>query len=71
MTYRINYGNGQVSDLYNSYDAARASLRAVASNDGSDAYRIQRYDAGTADDPGDWVGIGKAGRLATAAREGI
>lgn len=49
--YRINYGNGQVSGTYTSLKAAVAELR-------TDPYRasiwIERYDAGSADDPGDW-----------------
>lgn len=49
--YRINYGNGQVSGTYTSLKAAVAELR-------SDPYRtlmwIERYDAGYADEPGDW-----------------
>jgi len=71
MTYRINYANGQVSGTYSSYEAVKRALLAERSFPWAKSFWIQRYDAGTADDPGDWVRIGKAGRLATAAREGI
>lgn len=69
MTYRINYGSGEVSGTYETYAEARRISRGGAAPgcplaDEAGAYRIERYNAGSADSPGEWIGLGKAGRLA-------
>lgn len=69
MTYRINYGSGEVSGTYETYAEARRHLARCASPgcplaDEAPNYRIERYDAGSADSPGEWIGLGEAGRLA-------
>lgn len=66
MQYRINYGNGQVSETIGNYRVARQALEGLRGELYADLARIQRY-AGD----GEWVGLGKAGRLASDAREGI
>ena len=66
MTYRISYGNGQVTNDYDSYAEARRDLESMRTHDWAEDLRIQRYDG-----EGEWVYIGKAGRLATLTREGL
>jgi hypothetical protein len=66
MKYRINYDNGQVSQTFTSYRAAKAELLRDAADPWAATYRIQRY-AGE----GEWVSIGQAGRLETGNSEGI
>lgn len=66
MQYRINFGNGQVSNTYECYKAVRAELRAQAGDPHAASFRIQQY-AGA----GEWCGLGPAGRLATDGRNGI
>ena len=66
MQYRINYGNGQVSETIGNYREAREALAGLRGELYADLARIQRYDGA-----GEWVNMGKAGRLATDAREGI
>lgn len=58
--YRINYGNGQVSETFRDLRAAMRALRAESGSVGHPAC-IERYEPGTADDPGDWfpIGIGR------------
>jgi hypothetical protein len=62
MEYRISYGNGQVSETFGSYAAARTALMHQVEFDrkcgsSSASLRIQLYDG-----DGEWVGLGKAGR---------
>lgn len=60
MEYRVNYGNGQVSRTYTSLAEAARDLES-ARFDGSHA-KLQRYEAGSADDPGMWVTRPSSGR---------
>lgn len=54
MRYRVNYGNGQVN-----YQPSLAACRREIS--GMELYKkqafIQRYEAGSADCPGEWVRV--------------
>lgn len=65
MCYRIHYGNGQVSRTFHSYASVRAELVSLRGTQYAHLYRIQRHDGE------DWIGLGKAGRLATAELEGL
>ena len=66
MTYRINYGNGQVGPTKSTYAEARRELVSLRGIEHAETFRIQRNDGN-----GEWVSIGKAGRLATTEREGL
>lgn len=50
--YRVNYGNGQVSRDFDTRQEAEAHIASM------DQYRdfafVQRYETGSADEPGDW-----------------
>lgn len=59
--YRVNYGNGQISEIFSSLDKARGAM--VMSGPGC---FVERYEAGSADDPGRWVAwfrYGQPGRV--------
>ena len=52
--YRISFGNGQVLELGSDLKAARRELETHRSNGYA---RLQFFDPGTADDPGDWFNL--------------
>ena len=53
MSYRVNFGNGQVS---NTYDTKREACEVLWIADEQGAYAwLQKYEAGSADCPGEWV----------------
>lgn len=54
-SYRVNYGNGTVSRTYATLAECEAHIREQF--DGGGTCFIQRYDAGTADDPCDWFRV--------------
>lgn len=66
MVYRINYGNGQVGPTKSTYADAKRELISYRGMDNCLFFRIERYDG-----DGEWVSIGKAGRLKTEMREGV
>lgn len=50
VTYRINYGNGQVSKSFESLRVAKRELEAL-----NDPFAfLQFYDPGDSESPGDW-----------------
>lgn len=53
--YRVNYGNGQVSNTFEKRAEALQHLRDSLRDNGY-AF-LQRYEAGSADDPGDWFKV--------------
>lgn len=65
--YRINYGNGQVSNTIKTYKAAVTELRDEQTRGDQYvlAYRIQILDCG------EWHYMGAKGRLATDDRAGL
>lgn len=56
MNYRVSYGNGQVSNTFKTYDAARRELLSQKSDQYAVRFRIQQWDGE------EWIGLGKAGR---------
>jgi hypothetical protein len=53
--YRVNYGQGQVSVSFDRFSDAQRCLR-LARPDDPGAF-IECYEAGSADDPGDWFRV--------------
>lgn len=48
--YRINYGNGQVSSTF----ASRKAVWEAYDRNGEAFAWVQKYEPGTADEPGEW-----------------
>lgn len=69
--FRLNYGNGQVGPTKRDYSEAKRELVSLRNIDHAESFRIERYEAGTADAPGDWVRLGAKGRLKTLERKGL
>ena len=57
MRYRVNYGNGQVSNTVNSVKAAQREIDALPTYQG--IARIEVYIPGSADCPGEWFTVRK------------
>ena len=52
--YRINYGNGQVSETMTDPTVARREYARTRAELYGEYARLQRYEVGSADEPGDW-----------------
>lgn len=66
MKYRIEFGNGQVSNTFSKYREARTELLNLRHDPHALSFRITRYIG-----QGEWTGLGVAGRLGTLTRRGI
>lgn len=56
MEYRVNYGNGQVSETFTSKRAALQHVVQCRARDEAYTgyYYVEFYVPGSADEPGDW-----------------